>query len=93
MNVHKELYKLFYQATRISRAKLLDRYQGFDCPLDYSLDAIRMAYRYGLDGIDIDDLFKAQAAAATVMVRRQKPEFQQSQRLLDAITKRKEALA
>lgn len=93
MNVHKELYKLFYQAERLSSAILLGKYHGYKCALDYSQDAIRMAYRYGLDGIDIDDLFKAQAAATTVMVRRKKPEFQQSQRLLDAIDKRKEALA
>ncbi|MGR5064689.1 hypothetical protein [Photobacterium sp. DNB22_13_2] len=93
MNVHKELYKLFYQAERISKAKFFGRYHGYKCPLDSSQDAIRMAYRYGLDGIDIDDLFKAQAAATTVMVRRRKPEFQQSERLLDAIAKREEVLA
>ncbi|KHT65448.1 hypothetical protein RJ45_01015 [Photobacterium gaetbulicola] len=93
MNVHKELYKLFYQAERLSRAIHLGRYHGAKCPLDSSQDAIRMAYRYGLDGIDVDDLFKAQATATTVMVCRRKPEFQQSQRLLDAMAKREEAVA
>ncbi|MGR5143864.1 hypothetical protein ACQKPX_19605 [Photobacterium sp. DNB23_23_1] len=90
MNVHKELYKLFYQAERLSSAILFERFRGGNCPLDSSQDAIRMAYIYG---IDICDLFKVQAVATEVMFDRRKPEFQQSQRLRDAIAKREETSA
>ncbi|WP_415721598.1 hypothetical protein [Photobacterium ganghwense] len=84
MNVHKELYQLFYQASRISRAKLHGKGCWGKSALDLSQDAIRMAYVCQPSGIDICDLFEAQAAATTVMVNRNKPEFQQSQKLRDA---------
>ncbi|MGF1726378.1 hypothetical protein [Photobacterium nomapromontoriensis] len=47
-----------------------------------------MAYMYCLDGIDIVYLFKAQAAATSVMVNRRKPNFQQSQKLQDVFNRR-----
>ncbi|KLU98740.1 hypothetical protein ABT56_23120 [Photobacterium aquae] len=78
MNIHKELYKLFYQAERLRKATCFKQFGK--CPFSLSKDAIRMTYGCG---IDIACLFDAQAAAARVMVNRFESDFPKSRDLQD----------